>query len=65
MTSELYVFVAGALAVIALVCLGGVIYLAGRGLGVPDVLVATAGASVGSLGTLLARGGSSTGVGGR
>lgn len=65
MTSKLYVFVAGALSVIALVCLGGVIYLAGRGLGVPDVLVATAGASVGSLGTLLARGGSPTGVGGR
>lgn len=43
------------LGVVALVCLGGVIYLAARTLGIPDVLVATAGASVGALGSLLVR----------
>lgn len=41
------------LGLVALVCLGGVIYLAARTLGVPDVLVATTGASVGALGSLL------------
>lgn len=62
---SLYGFVAAALAVIALVCLSGVIYLAGSGASIPDVLVATTGASVGSLGTLLARPPSSGAVGGR
>lgn len=42
-----------ALATIALVCLGGVIYLAARALNVPDVLVATTGAAVGALGAVL------------
>lgn len=42
-----------ALTTVALVCLGGVIYLAAHQLGIPDVLVATTGASVGSLGTIL------------
>jgi ABC-type enterobactin transport system permease subunit len=50
-----------ALSVVALVCLGGVIYLAARQLGVPDVLVATAGAAVGALGSILARPTSSPG----
>lgn len=44
-----------ALATIALVCLGGVIYLAAESLGVPDVLVATTGAAVGALGSILVR----------
>lgn len=44
-----------ALSVVALVCLGGVIYLSAQQLGVPDVLVATAGAAVGALGSILAR----------
>lgn len=41
------------LGVVALVCLGGVIYLSANQLGVPDVLVATTGAAVGALGSLL------------
>lgn len=65
MTSKLFIFVAGALTVIALVCLGGVIYLSGTDHATPDVLVATAGAAVGSLGTLLARTIPSGPVGGR
>lgn len=49
-----------ALTTVALVCLGGVIYLAAHQLGVPDVLVATAGAAVGALGSILARGSTGT-----
>lgn len=41
------------LGLVALVCLGGVIYLAAHSLSVPDVLVATAGAAVGALGSVL------------
>lgn len=41
------------LGIVALVCLGGVIYLAAASLSIPDVLVATTGAAVGSLGSLL------------
>lgn len=41
------------LAAVALVCLCGVIYLAAHSLSIPDVLVATTGAAVGSLGSLL------------
>lgn len=41
------------LGVVALVCLSGVIYLAAHQLAVPDVLVATTGAAVGALGSLL------------
>jgi ABC-type enterobactin transport system permease subunit len=47
------VLVIVSLTVVALVCLGGVIYLAAQQLGVPDVLVATTGAAVGALGSLL------------
>lgn len=54
MTQRVLIFVAGALFVLAVVCLAGVIYLAAHQLGIPDVLVATTGAAVGSLGTLLA-----------
>lgn len=44
------------LGLIALVCLSGVIYLAAANpaRSIPDVLVATTGAAVGSLGSLLA-----------
>lgn len=63
--NNLYAGVAGALTAVALVCLGGVIYLSAAGAAVPDVLVATTGAAVGSLGTLLARGGAPTPPGGR
>lgn len=49
-----------ALCVIALVCLSGVIYLAAHSLGVPDVLVATTGAAVGALGSILVRSSDST-----
>jgi ABC-type enterobactin transport system permease subunit len=48
------------LGVVALVCLGGVIYLAAQSLGVPDVLVATTGAAVGALGSILVRSSDST-----
>lgn len=48
------------LGVVALVCLGGVIYLAAASLSIPDVLVATTGAAVGSLGSLLTAAGLST-----
>jgi hypothetical protein len=41
------------LGTVALVCLAGVIYLAAHGVNPPDVLVATTGASVGALGTVL------------
>lgn len=41
------------LGVVALVCLSGVIFLASSSLPIPDVLVATTGAAVGSLGSLL------------
>lgn len=53
MGDRLQLVVVLALAVVAILCLCGVIYLAARGLSVPDVLVATAGAAVGSLGTVL------------
>jgi hypothetical protein len=41
------------LGVVALTCLGGVIFLAAHSLSIPDVLVATAGAAVGALGSVL------------
>jgi ABC-type enterobactin transport system permease subunit len=44
------------LGTVALVCLGGVIFLAASSLSIPDVLVATTGAAVGSLGSLIVTG---------
>ena len=41
------------LGLVALVCLSGVIYLAAHAMGVPDVLVATTGAAIGSIGSIL------------
>jgi hypothetical protein len=41
------------LGLVAFGCLGGIIYLAAHQLSVPDVLVGTLGATVGSIGTIL------------
>lgn len=41
------------LGLVALVCLGGVIYLAASALSIPDVLVGTTGAAIGSIGSIL------------
>lgn len=54
MTDRLVLVVVVALASIAVLCLSAVTYLAAQQLGIPDVLVATTGASVGSLGSILA-----------
>lgn len=50
------------LGTLALVSTGGVIYLASRQLGIPDILVATTSGSLAALGAILAKTSSDTGV---